>query len=219
DAILQDGRGSARAPGWVLVASAIAMIVLLALHPEGQAKDFAGVLRNEAADRRIDAIVHGGFVLILAIQMACYAIFSLRLAKAMNAAITGLVFFCFGAAMLSGSTLIDGLVLPSIAAKYAGVPAKIDSARTLYAFGGAMISILMPLGIGFQSAGITAWGWGLLRTKRRGAGIAGLSIGLLALVTTIAAAFTMNPMALMVGIAALALWAVVAGVTVIRSGT
>ena len=187
------------------------MVVLLALHPEGDAKDFAGVLREEAAHRGIDAIVHGGFMLILAIQIACYAIFSARLTLAANAAIAGLVFFCFGAALQSGSVLIDGLVIPAIAAKYAALPAKLETARTLFVFGGTMISFLMPLGIGFQSAGIVAWSAGLLRTPRRSAGIAGLVIGLLILTATIAGLSTMNPIALMGGIAGLAVWAVVAG--------
>src|SRR5256885_15282332 len=94
---------SARVPGLALIASGVAMIVLLVMHPGGQAKDFAGVLQEEAAHRGADAIVHGGFIFILAIQTACYAIFSLRLTRTANAAIAGLVFFCFGAALQSGS--------------------------------------------------------------------------------------------------------------------
>ena len=213
DAVMQDARASARIPGLVLIASGIAMIALLAVHPHGNAKDFAALLREEAATRGTDAIVHGGFILVLAMQMACYAIFSLRLTEAMNASIAGLVFFCFGTALLSGSTLIDGLALPAIAARYAAIPAKLEMAQTLYVFGGTMISFLMPLGIGFQAAGIVAWSIGLLQTTRRPAGIAGVLIGPFALVATMAALLRMNQMALMVGIVALALWAVVAGAT------
>jgi hypothetical protein len=216
DAAQRDGQASLRLPGWILIASGIAMIVLLAMHPEDRAKDFSGVLHEEAANRGIDAIVHGGFVLILAIQMACYAIFSLRLSRAVNASIAGLVLFCFGAALLSGSTLIDGLALPAIAAKYLAAPAKIESARTLFVFGGTMISILMPLGIGLQSAGIVAWGIALLRTGRRAVGLAGLVIGLAVPAAIIATISTMNPMVLMGGIAALALWGGIAGTTLIR---
>ncbi|HEY1615003.1 MAG TPA: hypothetical protein VGF97_15060 [Rhizomicrobium sp.] len=216
DAAQRDGQASLRLPGWILIASGIAMIVLLAMHPEDRAKDFTGVLHEEAANRGIDAIVHGGFVLILAIQMACYAIFSLRLSRAVNASIAGLVLFCFGAALLSGSTLIDGLALPAIAAKYLAAPAKIESARTLFVFGGTMISILMPLGIGLQSAGIVAWGIALLRTGRRAVGLAGLVIGLAVPAAIIATISTMNPMVLMGGIAALALWGGIAGTTLIR---
>ena len=209
---------SVRIPGLVLIASAIAMVVLLALHPEGNAKDFAGVLQDEAANRSIDAFVHGGFIVVMAIQIACYAIFSSRLLRTANAGIAGLVMFCFGAALLSGSTLIDGLALPAIAARYVGIPTKIESARLLYVFGGTLISILMPLGIGFQSAGIVGWSADLLRTGRRIAGLAGLVLGLAILASTIAATFTKNPMALMAEIAGLAVWAAIAGITMFIAG-
>ena len=109
--------------------------------------------------------------------------------------------------------------MPAIAARYAGDPAKIESARLLYVFGGTLISILMPLGIGFQSAGIVAWGTGLLQTGRGMTGLAGLVIGLCALAATIAATFARNPLAMMGAIAALALWAVIAGGTMLGSRT
>jgi hypothetical protein len=219
DTALHQEPGSSRLPGGVLIASAIAMVVLLALHPEDRARDFAGVLHEEAANRGTDAIVHGGFILILAIQMACYAIFSVRLTRTVHAGIAGLVFFCFGAAPLSGSTLIDGLALPAIAAKYADAPAKLESARTLFVFAGTLISLLMPMGIGFQSLGIVAWGTGLLGEKRRATGFAGIVIGLAVLAATIAATLTMNPIALMGGIAGLAIWASVAGTALLMSKT
>ncbi len=208
---------SARMPALLLAASGIAMVVLLAMHPQDNARDFAGVLRDEAANRGLDAFVHGGFIIILAIQMACYAIFSSQFVRAVHASIAGLVLFCFGAAMLSGSTLIDGLALPAIAARYADLPAKIESARLLYVFGGALISILMPLGIGFQSTGILAWGTGLLRTGRRVPGVAGVVIGFSILAAAVASPKV--PMALMGGIAGLALWAIIAGSTMtVRAG-
>jgi hypothetical protein len=218
DAGTRNADDSVRIPGLVLIASAIAMVVLLALHPEGNAKDFAGMLQDEAANRSIDAFVHGGFIVVMAIQIACYAIFSSRLLRTANASIAGLVMFCFGATLLSGSTLIDGLALPAIAAKYVGIPTKIESARLLYVFGGTLISILMPLGIGFQSAGIVGWSADLLRTGRRIAGLAGLVLGLAILASTIAATFTKNPMALMAGIAGLAFWAAIAGITMFIAG-
>lgn len=212
-----DTQRSARAPGLVLIATAIATVVLLAIHPDGNAKDFAGVLRDEASNRGIDAVVHGGFIVILAIQAACYAIFASRFSRAENMAIAGLVFFSFGAALQTGSLLIDGLVLPAIAARYVAVPAKIDAARTLYVFGGTLISFLMPLGIGFQAAGMVAWGSGLFRTKSRLAGLAGLAIGLIVIAGIAASLTSGNPMALMAGIAGLALWAAIAGSTMVRT--
>lgn len=211
DATVQETQRSGRVPGWLLVASGIAMIALLAMHPGGNATSFAAVLKDEAASRRMDAFVHGGFIVVMAIQMACYAICSLRFTPPKNASIAGLVSFCFGATLLAGSALIDGLVLPAIAARYADIPAQLEAARTLYVFGGTMISFLMPMGIGFQAVGILSWSWRGLRIRGRSLGVVGLLIGLIALVAAAAVLSGMNPMTLMVGIAALALWAAVFG--------
>ncbi|HEX3672931.1 MAG TPA: hypothetical protein VHU87_01535 [Rhizomicrobium sp.] len=54
--------GGARLAGGLLAAAAIGSFVLLALHPDGSATDFAAVLRQEAAGQTMDAIVHGGFI-------------------------------------------------------------------------------------------------------------------------------------------------------------
>ena len=76
-----------------------------------------------------------------------------------------------------------------------------------------MISFLMPLGIGFQSVGILAWSWRVLRIKRRALGIVGLLIGLVALVAAATVLSGTSPMLLMLGFVALALWAVLYGLT------
>ncbi|MBS0389185.1 MAG: hypothetical protein JSR15_11960, partial [Proteobacteria bacterium] len=200
DTTVQATQFSGRVPGWLLIVSGIAMIVLLAMHPNGNARDFAAVLQEEAANRGVDAIVHGGLIVVMAIQMACYAVFSLRYGPPANASIAGLVLFCLGATLLAGSALIDGLVLPAIAARYAAIPARLEAARTLYVFGATMISFLMPLGIGFQSLGILAWSWHGLRIKGRALRVVGLLIGLVALVAAATVLSGMNPMTLMLGI-------------------
>ncbi|HEY2071360.1 MAG TPA: hypothetical protein VGG48_17515 [Rhizomicrobium sp.] len=198
----------ARLTGLILAAAGAASFVLLANHPDGAAKDFAGVLAGEAANRTMDAIVHGGFIVLLGVQMVCYAAFSAR-----RAGFAGLVLFAMGTAFLCGSLVTDGLVIPAIAAKYLPMPAKLEYARSLFVLCGSFIAVLMPMGLAFQSAGVAAWGVGLLRTGSRVAGAAGLLIGgglLAALVLQ-----PMNPFAAMAGIVGLAVWAIVAGVAML----
>src|SRR6185369_6450275 len=96
----------ARGAGWLAIATGIAGVALLASHPGGAATDFAGVLREEAANRAMDAVVHGGFVIVLALQMVCYALLSARLGLTRGAVMAALVFFAFGAAFLSASMLV-----------------------------------------------------------------------------------------------------------------
>jgi len=209
-------RSPYRGVGLLAIATGIAALALLANHPGGDARDFAGVLKEEAANRAMDAAVHGGFIVVLALQAVCYAVFSARLGWTRTAAVAGFVFFCAGAIFLSGSMVLDGLVTPAIAARYVAVPAKIESARALFVLIGSLIGVLMPLGLAFQSAAIAVWGWALAASGRRVAGLFGLALGLAMLVVLAAGFATMNPIALMGSIAGTALWAAVAGAVMVR---
>ncbi len=135
-------------PHGVLTAAAIGSFVLLALHPGGTATDFAGILRQEAAGQTMDAIVHGGFIALLSVEMVCYLVLTLRLKR------FGLRAWCSSrwVALLSGSLVTDGLVIPAIAAKYLPVPAKLETARGLFVLCESFIRVLMPMGLAFQAA-------------------------------------------------------------------
>jgi hypothetical protein len=199
--------------GTVLIATALASAGLLLSHPGGNAHDFAGVLRDEAANRLTDAIVHGGFVVVLAVQLVCYAVLALRLNR--TAALAGFIFFAIGAAFLSASMVTDGLVIPAIAAKYLPTPAKYDAARSLFVLCGIFIGFLMPAGIAFQSAAVAAWGWAMHRSGAATVtGAFGVLMGGALLGGLVATAG--NPMVLMGGIGAMALWALIAGVLMAR---
>jgi hypothetical protein len=209
---------SNRVPGLLLIAAGIASVALLAGHPEGGgARDFAGVLKAEAADQFMDAVVHGGFIAVSAIELFCYALFSARLKAAPAAATAGLVFFATGAAFLSASMLLDGLVTPALAVKYLAAPQKIEFARGLFVLIGTLIRFLMPIGAAFQSAAMAAWGLALFTSRTsRAAGAFGLAAGLLLLAAFGATASGMNPMVLMGALAVLALWAAIAGTVMLR---
>lgn len=204
----------ARAAGILSIATGIATLALLANHPGGDAHTFADVLKDEAANRTIDAIVHGGFVVVLALQAICYATLSARIGRG---AIAGLVFFAFGAAFLSASMVLDGLVTPALAVKYLAAPQKIEFAKSLFALVGTLIGLLMPIGLAFQSAAVGAWGVALMTSGiSRIAGIIGLALGAAALVALAAMAGTMNPLVLMGTLAVTAVWAVTAGFVLLR---
>lgn len=205
-----------RGIGVLAIATGIAGIALLAFHPGGAATDFAGVLKEEAANRAADALVHGGFIVVLALQTVCYAMLSARLGLTRTVVVAALVFFAFGAAFLSGSMLVDGLMTPAIAARYVSKPDKIETARALFVLMGTAISFLMPVGLAFQSAAVAAWGWALTASGSRGLGLAALATGTLMIAAMVAGLATMNPVALMIGIAGSAMWAMLAGIALLR---
>lgn len=204
-----------RAAGMLAIATGVAGFALLAGHPGGEAANFAEVLKTEAANRAMDAVVHGGFVVVLALQAACYVVLSQRLGR--MSATAGLVFFAFGAAFLSASLLLDGLVVPALAAKYVAIPAKIEFARSLFVLAFTLIGFLMPIGLAFQSAAIACWGWALAASGvSRAAGLFGLLAGGAAFAALVASYATTNPLAQMGAIAVTSLWAIAAGIVLLR---
>jgi hypothetical protein len=203
---MTDTTAPSRAIGILSIATGVTAFALLAGHPGGEAHSFAEVLKNEAADRVADAVVHGGFIAVLALQTICYA----RLKSQ-----AGLILFAFGTAFLSASMLLDGLVTPALAARYLAAPDKIEYARSLFVLVGTLIGLLMPIGLAFQSAAIAWWGASLWTTSRF-ASLAGLVLGGGAFAALGATAGAMNPLALMGAVAATSLWAIVAGIVLLR---
>ena len=207
---------NSRTVGIIAVATGIAAIVLLLNHPAEHATDFMGVLKEEAANQMMNAAVHGGYLLVLPVQIVCYAVLTGRIGFNRALAIAGLVFFATGAAIQMADLTIDGLMLPAIAKRYlAAPPDRLPYARTLFVICSTAIQFLMPLGIGFQAAGVAAWGTSMIKQARWTA-IAGSLLGLVALTGTIVATVTGMEMFIVAGIACLAVWAFVAGFALMR---
>src|SRR5271155_4344604 len=110
-----DEHSQRTASGAVLILAGVLEIALLALHPEGSARDFAGMLREEASGRLIDALVHGGFIVLLVVQLVGYRALSLRLGAGRTSVLAASVFFTAGTAALAGSLFVDGLLIPKLA--------------------------------------------------------------------------------------------------------
>jgi len=200
-----------RGVGLVLVVAGITAIALFLNHPAEHATDFAGTLKEEAANQLINGIVHGGFVFVLAIELAGYAVFSARLGFGRALTIFGLAFFAIGAGMQMAQLTVDGLMIPQLAARYlAAPPDRLPQARSLFVLCGIAIQFLMPMALFFQAAGVACWGASLVAISR-GAGLIALVLGL-ALVAMVAGAFvTGAQLLLMIAIVGLTLWTLMAG--------
>lgn len=188
----------------------LASLVLLASHPASAAHDFAGVLREEASNQLMDGLVHGGFIFVLAALVICFVLLARRLGAARAPVTIMLVTFGIGCAALMASMLVDGLVIPAVAARYVNVdaPEKLAAAKALFVFAGTLITFLMPLGIAFQSLAMLSLG-GLLVAgppRRRAAGVMGVSSALLILVLLVSAPAHMAAHVLLGSIALLAVW-------------
>ena len=191
-----------RLTGYVLITCALAALLLLAAHPGGEAHDLQGLVKLEAAQQTPNALVHGGFILLLPLIIACQAELARVLGLDRFIALAGLIFFCAGSAFLSASLLVDGLLVPQMAARLvAGPPQSIEAARPAFLLAGTAVRVLMPLGLGVQALGAAALALAALRLKRAIA-----VIGLLACLVALAgvAVLPRQPIMVMAAIALIA---------------
>jgi hypothetical protein len=171
---------SARGLAAALACCALITLVLLANHPAGGGHTLLEVISAEARDRTTDALVHGGFVITLAALVVCLVAVARILGTARPSVLIGLVSFCVGSGMLMLSMILDGLVVPAIAARFVGItdPAALLPVRTTLMLCGVLIGILMPFGLLFQAA--TMLSWSIAIAARRGLRLAVALYGTLA---------------------------------------
>lgn len=202
--------------GILMAASAVASVALLLSHPDTHDADFGGVLLKEAASQILAGVVHGGLIVVLTIQIACYAVLSVRLGAGRALVIAGLTFFVAGAAMQIVSLTVDGLIIPRIASRYLAAPAdRLPYARSLFVFCNIVVQLVMPIGLVFQGLGISNFGIVLLHSNHWTGGL-GTIIGALVVIISVVAFITGMEHLMFVAIALLALWALVAGVYLVR---
>jgi MFS family permease len=207
-----------RPAGILLLLTGVASLALLAAHPGETATNFAGVLKEEAANRSVAGVVHGGYIAVLVLQIIGYARLSDRLDLRRLLPLAGIVFFAAGALFLSASLLLDGLVIPALATRYADAPAKIESARSLFVFCETAIGFLMPIGLAFQGSAVASWGAALWRSSRI-VGAVGILFGLGMLGALAANIARPNPVLLIGSLIASTLWAFVATWPLLRKSS
>lgn len=202
--------------GYVLIVCAMASLLLLAAHPGGASHDFQGLVRMEAARQAQNALVHGGFILLLPFIVVCQTELARMLGFDRFVPLAGLMVFCAGSAFLAASLLVDGLLVPEMAAKLvAGPPQRIDAAWPAFLVAGTAVRVLMPLGLGLQGLGATALAFTALRL-RRAIAAAGLLICLVALAGV--ATLPHQPIVLMMAIAlVIGGWNAVGGVLLLMA--
>jgi hypothetical protein len=210
---------SARLAGAGLIGCGLASVALLAGHPgAGGSAQLADVLRSEAAQAGMDAVVHGGFVLVLSLELVGFAALAVKAGRRRTSVLAAMVFALVGSGLLAASMVIDGLVTPAVAVRYAAAPvAKQEAARALLVLIGAAISVLMPMGLAFLGAAALAWGAALtsMRGRRRGGALA-LVLGLVMVAAAGASLQGAGVIGLIVALLGSVIWAIAAGVLLLR---
>lgn len=202
-----------RIAGGLLAFCALGTLVLLSIHPGEGGKSFAEAMRAEAEARMLNGVVHGGFVALLALELAALAVLAQQIKR--PAMMAGLALFALGVVALSASLLVDGVVLPALAVKYVGLPDKLEFAKSLFTLCGAFIGTAMPTGLALQSGGVLFFGLALAHAaKSRISGVIGILSGLAAVVGI--GSMGLQPIVVIVTVASLGLWLAGFGVLALR---
>lgn len=199
----------------MLFLCAVASLGLLMAHPDGAGSPvLIDVLRSEASQRLRSAIVHGGFVLVLVLELAGFAALAVRVGPRRTVVLTAMTFAIVGAGLLAASMIIDGLVTPAVAATYAvASPERQEASRALLVLIGASVRVLMPMGLAFQGAAAIAWG--VVLVPREGglriAGVIAIVAGAGVLLGAGVSLQIQSPHILMFALAVRTVWTLTAG--------
>jgi hypothetical protein len=189
---------------------ALATLILLASHPAPAGHGLAGLIRAAAGARLRDALVHGGFIAILAVLIVSVVFLSRRLGAERVPVVAALVSFAIGCGALMLSMIVDGFAVPAIAARFEGAtdPSELRVAEALLILCGTLIRCLMPAGLAFQAAALAGWSAALASAGGRGraVGMLGAATALFLGAAALLAPPSLAPHLLPGGIALQSVW-------------
>jgi hypothetical protein len=197
---------------------ALASLTLLANHPSSSPASFADLIKDEAAHRVIDGVVHGGFCITLVALTICFVFLSRFLGLARPSVVIGLVCFCAGCSALIASMVLDGFATPAIAVRFSGA-VDLQPAKTLFILLGTLIGFLMPAGLLFQSVAMLSWSSAIVKGPglRRAVGVLGLAVAISLIVAIFATPAAMVAHIILGGIVLQSIWYLAIAVLLFKS--
>lgn len=159
--------------GWLLAITTLLSLVVIAHHPMADMHDPARGLANIVAIGNTDRWVHGLVILITLLLTTGFSGFAWRLGVAHPLVMAGWLSLVFGAVALMGAALIDGFVVPDVAARGGA------GAYDLLAFCGTWLQADTRLGFVLNALSAVFFGHALLH-HRGGAlwiGLLGIGVG------------------------------------------
>ena len=214
-ALVPDGRVA----GFVIVASAVLALGAIARHPTvGAARGSADVLAQLAALSTADEIVHGVLIVLIGALLFGFTVFSQRCGLHRGVVLFGLIGFALASAGMIGEALLDGFLIPALAARYASAsPQDSDIALHVIAAAGAAIQILTKFAIAVTAVAVTSWSVALVRSSgaSRLAGVVGFVSAAVAIVVLVST-HRLNPHTLGVIVGVQSLWYGTIGILLMR---
>jgi len=200
---------SGKVAGYAIAASAVLMIVAIAMHPQAQHRHMTEAVVDVARLAPMLAFMHGtaiAFVLALLYGMCVY---SLRRGIRREPVLGAMILYAAGTGVLVLAALIDGFLVSAIARSYVGAsPDAMRSGASILSACGAAIQILSKFGIVMLAAAIALWAADLVRDggRLRVAAIAGFAAGLVSLAVLFAGGPSLTPLTLSIIVIAQGIW-------------
>jgi hypothetical protein len=172
-----------RATAAALVVGAGALLALLTNHPHPSGTTFLELMRSEAEQARIDAVIHGGFIAVLCLLLTSLSLVARALYRTSPMlASGGLVFFAAGCIAFSAAMLLDGFMVPRLAGDYVNSqsPSRAELLQVEINFCHTLIGLLMAMAMLFHALTMAMWSfvWIHLRGITRLIGLLGVTAGL-----------------------------------------
>lgn len=152
-----------RTAGIAIALATVLSTVFVALDESGGGKGQLEILQSIAQLQSLKALVHGVAIASLCAYAFGYAALARRLSLRRPAVLAGLACYLMGCVALVGATVVDGFVIPHLAADAAaGSPMRLQVGYELVHAAGIALTDAARIGWLLQAAGALAWAGVLL---------------------------------------------------------
>lgn len=152
-----------RAAGIAIALATVLSTVFVALDESGGGKGQLEILQSIAQLQLLKAVVHGVAIASLCAYAFGYAALARRLSLQRPAVLAGLACYLIGCVALVGGTVVDGFVIPHLAADAAaGSATRLQVGYELVHAAGIALTDAARIGWVLQAAGALAWAGVLL---------------------------------------------------------
>jgi hypothetical protein len=149
-----------------MMACALIAVIALMHHPAVTTRHAAAALSQMVRLAAIDRVVHGAMIAVTVTLVYGLAVFSARRGIENQTVLGGFIAYALGSVAIVAAALIDGFVIPIIAAAYAADgSAALPQAVTALRLCGAAIQVASVFGLGATSVALALWSIDLLRTS------------------------------------------------------
>ena len=211
--------GQGRSAAVAIAGAAVISTVAVALDQGASGNNPAEILASIASIQQSKALVHAIAIASVCAMAYGYSVLARKLDLQRPAALAGLVLYLFGSLAMVGAAVLDGFVIPHVAADGAtAAPERLAFAYNLAHYAGVALNDLARVAWVLQAAGTLAWSLLLLRVNpfARKIGFVGFLSSALVIALVLASPVDMGLAPLLSILVAQLLWNLAAAVLLFR---